>query len=98
MRFVGDARQRIAEDVLRLLRWFRFHAHYGRPPPDAEALETLAAAARTGIVADNFGLERISMGMTNDFEVEVPSGLAEGDRVIVAPESSLTDGSRVENR
>jgi len=38
VRFVGDARQRIAEDVLRLLRYFRFHAHYGRPPPDEEAL------------------------------------------------------------
>jgi len=38
VRFVGDARQRIAEDVLRLLRFFRFYAHYGSPPPDADAL------------------------------------------------------------
>lgn len=38
VRFVGDARQRIREDVLRLLRFFRFYANYGRPPPDAEAL------------------------------------------------------------
>jgi len=38
VRFVGDARQRIQEDVLRLLRFFRFHAHYGRGEPDAEAL------------------------------------------------------------
>ena len=38
IRFVGDARQRLTEDVLRLLRYFRFYAHYGRPPPDAEAL------------------------------------------------------------
>ncbi len=38
VRFVGDARQRIGEDVLRLLRFFRFHAHYGRGEPDAEAL------------------------------------------------------------
>jgi len=38
VRFVGDARQRIAEDVLRLLRFFRFFAHYGSPPPDADAL------------------------------------------------------------
>src|SRR4029453_2770905 len=26
------------EDVLRLLRFFRFYAHYGAPPPDADAL------------------------------------------------------------
>ena len=37
MRFVGSARERIAEDVLRLLRFFRFYAYYGRPPPDEEA-------------------------------------------------------------
>ncbi len=30
IRFVGDARQRIEEDALRILRYFRFHAHYGR--------------------------------------------------------------------
>lgn len=38
VRFVGDPRQRLTEDVLRLLRYFRFYAHYGRPPPDEEAL------------------------------------------------------------
>ncbi|MGO8866231.1 MAG: CCA tRNA nucleotidyltransferase [Alphaproteobacteria bacterium] len=38
IRFVGDARTRIREDVLRLLRFFRFFAHYGKSPPDAEAL------------------------------------------------------------
>lgn len=38
VRFVGDARQRLHEDVLRLLRFFRFHAHYGRGAPDPEAL------------------------------------------------------------
>jgi len=38
VRFVGDPEARIREDVLRLLRFFRFHAHYGKPPPDAAAL------------------------------------------------------------
>jgi poly(A) polymerase len=38
VRFVGDPSQRIAEDVLRLLRYFRFLAHYGRAAPDAAAL------------------------------------------------------------
>jgi len=38
VRFVGDAQRRVREDILRILRWFRFHAHYGKPPPDADAL------------------------------------------------------------
>jgi poly(A) polymerase len=38
VRFVGDAEARIREDVLRLLRFFRFYAHYGAAPPDEAAL------------------------------------------------------------
>lgn len=38
IRFVGNPLRRIEEDVLRLLRYFRFQAHYGRPPMDREAL------------------------------------------------------------
>jgi poly(A) polymerase len=45
VRFVGDAQARIREDVLRLLRFFRFYAHYGAPPPDAEALAAVRALA-----------------------------------------------------
>lgn len=39
VRFVGEAEARIREDVLRLLRYFRFYAHYGTPPPDPAALQ-----------------------------------------------------------
>jgi poly(A) polymerase/tRNA nucleotidyltransferase (CCA-adding enzyme) len=35
VRFVGDPAARIAEDYLRILRFFRFQARYGRLPPDA---------------------------------------------------------------
>ena len=38
VRFVGNAEQRIREDVLRLLRFFRFYAQIGSPPPDSEAI------------------------------------------------------------
>lgn len=38
VRFVGDPETRIREDVLRLLRYFRFHGHYGKGAPDAAAL------------------------------------------------------------
>jgi poly(A) polymerase len=36
--FVGEAAQRIAEDHLRILRFFRFLAWYGSGPADADAL------------------------------------------------------------
>ncbi len=39
VRFVGEPRQRIAEDMLRLLRYFRFFAHYEQGDPDPDALD-----------------------------------------------------------
>jgi poly(A) polymerase len=39
VRFIGDADQRIAEDRLRVLRFFRFHAWFGRPPLDSAGFD-----------------------------------------------------------
>jgi poly(A) polymerase len=43
--FVGDPALRIAEDYLRILRFFRFHARYGKDAPDEAALKACRAAA-----------------------------------------------------
>ena len=45
--FVGDPATRIAEDHLRLLRFFRFYAWYGRGEPDDDALAACKDAAHT---------------------------------------------------
>ena len=45
VRFVGRAEDRIREDYLRILRFFRFHAWYGEGPPDAAGLAACAALA-----------------------------------------------------
>jgi poly(A) polymerase len=45
VRFIGDPLQRIAEDHLRILRFFRFHGRFGEGEPDAPALEACAARA-----------------------------------------------------
>lgn len=45
VRFIGDAGQRIAEDHLRILRLFRFHARFGKGPIDAEALSAACTNA-----------------------------------------------------
>src|SRR4051812_37539437 len=44
VRFMGEAAARIAEDYLRVLRLFRFHAWYGRGDVDAAGLRAAAAA------------------------------------------------------
>ncbi|HEX9770780.1 MAG TPA: CCA tRNA nucleotidyltransferase [Kiloniellales bacterium] len=56
VRFVGDPRARIREDYLRLLRFFRFHAHYGRGAPDPDGL---AAAGELAPEAANLSGERV---------------------------------------
>jgi len=52
VRFIGSASDRIQEDYLRILRLFRFHAHFGEGAMEPEAL--VACAGLTG------GLETLS--------------------------------------
>lgn len=42
VRFIGSAEDRIREDYLRILRFFRFFAHYGSGRPDGEGLKACA--------------------------------------------------------
>ena len=56
VRFIGDARQRVREDYLRILRFFRFHAAYGEGPLDAQAFHA-AVIEREGM--HNLSRERI---------------------------------------
>jgi poly(A) polymerase len=59
VRFIGDPRQRIAEDYLRILRFFRFHAAYGTSDhPDRDGLEA-CIAGRDGL--DQLSRERVRM-------------------------------------
>ncbi len=60
VRFIGDAEARIKEDYLRILRFFRFFAYYGKPPADEAALLACAKHAE-GI--DNLSGERIQHEM-----------------------------------
>ena len=62
VRFVGDPARRIAEDGLRILRFFRFSAHYADPAGgiDAEGLAACAAAAPDALApvsAERIGAE-----------------------------------------
>nr|WP_314438934.1 CCA tRNA nucleotidyltransferase [uncultured Brevundimonas sp.] len=55
--FVGEAETRIREDYLRILRFFRFYAWYGRGAPDAAGL-TACATLKGGM--DRLSAERVS--------------------------------------
>jgi poly(A) polymerase len=57
VRFIGDAEERIKEDYLRILRFFRFHAYYGKGPLDPAGL---AAAVRLRGGLDQLSAERVA--------------------------------------
>lgn len=59
VRFVGDAHDRIAEDSLRILRFFRFHAQYGDPEQGLDA-DALAACAEHSAMLETLSQERIT--------------------------------------
>lgn len=56
--FIGVPEERIGEDVLRILRFFRFYAHLGRGAPDAAAL---AACEKLSDLIPRLSAERIRM-------------------------------------
>jgi poly(A) polymerase len=60
VRFIGDAAQRIAEDYLRILRFFRMHAAYGAGAPD-RAGYLACIAGRAGL--SSLSAERVRMEM-----------------------------------
>jgi len=68
VRFIGDPAQRIAEDYLRLLRFFRFHAFYGGGAPDPAAVAACAAAAPelARLSAERIGAEMKRLLAAND--------------------------------
>jgi len=62
VRFIGDARQRIREDHLRILRYFRFQARFGSQPADNEAEGSCAELAP---MLKGLSRERVGMEMMN---------------------------------
>src|SRR5882724_1344663 len=70
VRFVGEARARIAEDYLRVLRLFRFHAWYGKGEIDAEGLR---AAAEAKDKLKTLSAERIAKELLRLLEAGTPA-------------------------
>ena len=70
VRFIGDPLERIAEDHLRILRFFRFHARFGEGKPDRDALRACAERANDLMALSR---ERIADEILKLLSVEDPS-------------------------
>ncbi len=83
LRFIGDARQRIREDHLRILRYFRFQARFGSQPADKEAEGSCSELAAT---LKGLSRERIGMEMMNLLSLPNPAPtIARMDQLGVLP-------------
>lgn len=69
VKFIGDAESRIKEDYLRILRFFRFFAYYGKFPADESAL---LACARNASGIDSLSGERLQHEMFKLLASEQP--------------------------
>ncbi|MSP48328.1 MAG: CCA tRNA nucleotidyltransferase [Alphaproteobacteria bacterium] len=93
VRFIGEADRRIHEDALRILRFFRFHARFGKGAPDAESLaacRALASLAR-GLSGERVRQElfRLLIGPRPDYAVRL---MAEaGVLEVVLPDATQID-------
>jgi poly(A) polymerase len=98
IRFVGRAAERIQEDALRLLRFFRFYATFGRPPPDPEALSACRGLAP---LVDALSGERVRAELFRILLAPDPAStisLMQGEQVLerVLPEAGDIGRLRVE--
>ena len=78
LRFVGDAAARIAEDYLRILRYFRFAAQFGWTLEDAQALAACRAAAAK---INTLSRERVTQEMMKLLTADDPSDILEQMRL-----------------
>jgi poly(A) polymerase len=60
LRFIGEPQRRIEEDYLRILRFFRFHAHFGKGAPDPAGVHA-CILGRSGL--ETLSRERVRMEM-----------------------------------
>ncbi|MEM8664613.1 MAG: CCA tRNA nucleotidyltransferase, partial [Pseudomonadota bacterium] len=82
VRFIGNADTRIAEDHLRILRFFRFHALYGEGEPDADGLASVVA---NKALIEDLAAERVLHELTRLLAAERAAPVVE----IVAREGIL---------
>lgn len=88
VRFIGDARQRIAEDHLRILRYYRFQTRFGAEL-DAEAEEACAELAHTlkGLSRERIAAELLALLALPDPHPTIARMRARGVLPVIMPEA-----------
>ena len=96
VRFVGDPATRIAEDVLRLLRYYRFEAWFGTGAGDPRARAACRAAAPLlpGLSAERVAQELVKMLETADPIAALRMMQEDGVLAVVLPEARHIDRLR----
>jgi len=89
--FVGDPQTRIREDYLRILRFFRFLAWYGRGRPDDDALAACAALApgMARLSAERVSKELLKLLAAPDPVMTVQAMDQAGVLAVILPEARL---------
>ena len=88
VRFIGDPLTRIAEDHLRILRFFRFHARFGGGAPDPDGLAACAARANDlmALSRERIAVELLKLLAASDPGPVVATMIAQGIFLPVLPE------------
>lgn len=91
VRFIGDARERIREDHLRILRYFRFQARFGSQPADTEAETACSELAATlkGLSRERIGMEMLNLLGLPDPAPTVARMAELGVLAVVLPEADV---------
>jgi poly(A) polymerase len=106
VRFIGVPEERIAEDHLRILRFFRFHARFGKGEPDAASYaacvaraKDLMALSRERIAAELFKLlavpdpvSTVRAMLTGGLFAPVLPEIVEADRLAALVVAEVTAG------
>jgi poly(A) polymerase len=95
--FVGDPGTRIREDYLRILRFFRFFAWYGRDEPDAAGLKACAdlSEGMTRLSAERVSKELLKLLAAPDPRPAVRAMIAAGVLERVLPEAEAPEAFEV---
>jgi poly(A) polymerase len=96
VRFVGDPATRIAEDVLRILRYYRFEARFGTGLGDPQARAACRALAH---LLPNLSAERVAQELVKLVETSDPISalrmmLEDGVLSVILPEARRLDRLR----
>ena len=96
VRFIGDPLQRIAEDHLRILRFFRFHARFG-DVPDADGLAACTARANDlmALSRERIAAELLKLLVARGAVATLELMLAQGILAPVLPEITAAGIARL---